>query len=126
MDKARSAVIAVHDQRQPLQASLERRLLDNEKGLIELRKIVNTWKEDDISFQKFEAVVVMKEKECKEIRKLVAEANNKWESSPRQVDATPSVLQKESSSRRKLQTQTQSSSRSKKQSVRRRVVASCA
>jgi hypothetical protein len=124
MEKARSAVIAVRDQRQPLQASLERRLLDNEKGLIELQKIVNTWKEDDISFQKIEAVVARKEKECKESRKLVAEANNKWESSPRQVDATPSVLQKQSSSRRKLQTQ--SSSRSKKQSVRRRVVTSCA
>jgi hypothetical protein len=123
IENARSAVIAVREQRRPLQESLERRLLANEMGLIELRKIVDAWKGDDISLQKFEAVVAMKAKDCNKTRKLVAEANNKWGSTPRQLNATPSMLQKQSS-RRKLQKQ--SSSRSKKQSGTRRVVASCA
>jgi hypothetical protein len=124
IEKARSVVIAVREKHRPVQESLERKLQAHEMGLLELRKIVDAWKGDTISLQKFEAVVVMKEKECDETRKLVAEARDKWGSAPRRLDATPTVLQKQSSTRRKLQKH--SSSRSEKQSVTRRVVASCA
>jgi hypothetical protein len=112
---------------------LEAQLLANEMELTELRKLVHAWKggvpvsqllsnlgckpekiscleRDNFMLQKLEAVVLMKEVECNKARKLVAEARNKRASTPRnadlmQLNATPSVLQ------------TQSSSKSKKKSV---------
>jgi hypothetical protein len=82
IEEARSAVIAECEKRRPLQDSLERKLLANEMELIALRRIVETWKGSAISLQKFEAAVVMKEKKCDKSRMLVAEARDKWGSTP--------------------------------------------
>jgi hypothetical protein len=100
IENARSIVIAVREQRRRQQEALGGKLLANEMGLTELRKLVDAWKGDKISLQKLETVVLMKEVECNKARKLVAEARNKWGSTPRypdlmQLNATPSVLQRD-------------------------------
>jgi hypothetical protein len=94
IEKARSIVIAAREQGRQQQEALEGKLLANEMGLTELRKLVDAWKGDKISLQKLETVVLMKEVECSKARKLVAEARNKWGSTPRnpdlmQLNATP-------------------------------------
>jgi hypothetical protein len=133
IENARSIVIAAREQRRQQQEALEGKLLANEMGLTELRKLVDAWKGDKISLQKLETVVLMKEKECNKARKLVAKARNKWGSTPRSPDlmrlnATPSVLHKWGSTPRSPDlmqlnaTPKQSSSQSKKQSATRRVV----
>jgi hypothetical protein len=99
IENARSAVIAIREQRFQHQEAMEGKLLANEMGLTELRKLVATWKGEAILLGKLEAVVLMKEKECKKTRKLVGEAINGWGST---------------------------SAKSKEKSVARRVAAHCA
>jgi hypothetical protein len=124
IENARSVVIAVREQRRQHQEAVEGKLLANEMGLTELRKMIDTWKGEEILLQQLEAVVLVKEKECKKTRKLVAEASDQWGSRSwnrdfGQLNATPSALQRQSSSksnnastRRHLMLQTQSSQRS--------------
>jgi hypothetical protein len=78
IENARSIAIAIREQRQQQQEAVEGKLLANEMGLPELRKMVDDWKGDMISLQKLEMVVLMKEKECNKTRKLVAEARDMW------------------------------------------------
>lgn len=78
IEHARSIAIAIRARRQQQQETVEGKLLSNERGLTELRKMVNDWKGDKISLQKLERVVLMKEKECDKTRKLVAEARDMW------------------------------------------------
>jgi hypothetical protein len=99
IENARCVATAIREQRQQHQESVERKLLANEMGLAELRKMVYNWKGEEFSLQQLEVVVLMKEKECKKTRKFVAEARNQWGST---------------------------SSKSKKKSVTRRVAAHCA
>jgi hypothetical protein len=77
IESARSVATTVREQRQQEQEAVEGKLLANEMGLTELRKMADDWKGEDISLQQLEAVVLMKEKECKRTRKLVAEASNR-------------------------------------------------
>jgi choline kinase len=80
IESARSAATTVREQRQQEQETVEGKLLANEMGLTELRKMVDDWEGEDIPLHQLEAVVLMKEKECKKARKLVAEAStrNTW------------------------------------------------
>jgi hypothetical protein len=118
IERARCVAAAIREQRQQQQQALEGKHLANEGGLTELRKMVDAWKGDKILLQKLEAVVLMKKKECKKTRKLVAEAINEWGSVPQSPDS-PSAIQKQPSSkskkastRRHLMLQTQSSEHS--------------
>jgi hypothetical protein len=130
IERARNIATAIRQQRQQQQETLEAKLLANERGLTELRKLVDTWNGEEITLRKLEAVVLMKEKECEKTRKLVAETFNRWGSMPRYPDfrqmyATPSAqasqrqsstkTYKTSSTRRQLMLQTHQSS---EQSVR--------
>jgi hypothetical protein len=170
IERARCIATAIREERQHRQDALEGKLLANERGLKELRKMVDAWKGEESVLQKLEAVVLMKEKECEQSREQVAETYNRWSSMPRYPDsrqmyAIPSAIQKQASSkskkastRRHLMLQTHSSensvrlvprvvllmkereqllaeasikwgtasSKSKKQSVTRRVVAHAA
>jgi hypothetical protein len=78
IESARSLATTVREQRQQQQEAVEGRLLAHERGLTELRKMVDDWKGEDVSLQQLEVVVLMKEKECKKTRKLVAEGKNAW------------------------------------------------
>jgi hypothetical protein len=96
---ARSIATAIREQRQQQQEAVEGKLLANEMGLTELRKMVDDWEGENFSLQQLEAVVLIKEKECKKTRRLVAETRNTWGST---------------------------SAKSKEESVTRRVAALCA
>jgi hypothetical protein len=99
IDSALSVAIAIREQRQQKQeahsatkrtALLRRlvgKLLAKERGLVELRKMVEdaSCKKGD---HKLEAVILMKEDECYKARKIIAEVRNKKKSVVRQVSAT--------------------------------------
>jgi hypothetical protein len=126
IERACCIAAAIREQRQQRQEALEGKLLANERGLNELRKLVDDWKGEESVLQKLEAVVLMKEKECEKTRKQVAETFNRWGStrprypdSRRQMYATASAIQKQDSSksrkastRRHLMLQTHSSEHS--------------
>jgi hypothetical protein len=76
IESARFVATAIREQRQKQQEAVEGKLQANERGLKELRKMVNDWKGKDIPLQELEAVLLMQEKECKKSRKSVAEARN--------------------------------------------------
>jgi hypothetical protein len=63
------------------------KLLAKERGLVELRKMVEdaSCKKGD---QKLEALILMKEDECNKARKIIAEVRNKKKSVARRVSAT--------------------------------------
>jgi hypothetical protein len=118
IESARSITTAIRQQRQQQHETLEAKLLANEMGLTELRKIADTWKGEEITLHKLEGVVLMKEKECERTRKLVAgETFNRWGSMPRYPDfrlmyATPSAQT----------SQRQSSTQAYKTSTRRQLL----
>ena len=100
IERACSIATAIRNQRRQQQEALEGKLLANERGLNELRKMVDNWKGEKSLLEKLEAVVLMKEKECENTRKLVAETFNRW------------GIQKQASSRPRLMLQTHSSEHS--------------
>jgi hypothetical protein len=89
IENALSVAASIREQRRQQQEALDGKLLANEMGLTELRKLADSCKGEEI-FEELEAVVLMKEKECKQTRKLVAEAINEWgiSSSKNKKDST--------------------------------------
>jgi hypothetical protein len=125
IEKACNIATAIREQRRQQQEALEAKLVANERGLTELRKLVDNWEGEDITLHTLEAVVLMKKKECEKTRQQVEETYNRWGSVPhypgfRQMYATPSAQaqapQRQSSTKtnkvstkRQLMLQTQSS-----------------
>lgn len=114
IEKACNIATAIREQRRHQQEALEAKLLANERGLTELRKLVDTWKGEDITLHTLEAVVLMKKKECEKTRQQVEETFNRWGSVPhypgfRQMYATPSAQapQRHSSTKSKVSTKRQ-------------------
>lgn len=109
IERACRIATATREQRQQQQQVLEGKLQANERGLTELRKLVDNWKGGEESvLQKLEAVVLMKEKECDITRKQVADTFIRGGSMPR----SPNFLK----------IQKQASSKSKKASTRRHLM----